>query len=39
MALLMEQDERWSCGRKYLDMTEYCEFKENGSEMKKEKVA
>ena len=38
-ALLMEQDERWSCGRKYLDMAEYYEFKGNGSEMKKEKVA
>lgn len=38
-ALLMEQDERWSCGRKYLDMAEYYEFKKNGSEIKKEKVA
>lgn len=25
--LLMEQDEEWSIGRKYLDMTQYWEFK------------
>lgn len=27
-ALLMEQDEKWAAGRKYLDMTEYLEWRE-----------
>lgn len=26
-ALLMEQDEKWACGKKYLDMTEYLEWR------------
>ena len=25
-AVLMEQDEKWSSGRKYLDMNEYYDF-------------
>jgi putative transposase len=28
-ALLMEQDEKWAAGKKYLDMTEYLEWREN----------
>ncbi|EIV99169.1 LOW QUALITY PROTEIN: transposase [Thermoanaerobacter siderophilus SR4] len=29
-ALLMEQDEKWASGRKYLDMTEYFEWQKDG---------
>lgn len=28
-ALLMEQDEKWAAGKRYLDMTEYLEWREN----------
>lgn len=28
-ALLMEQDEKWAAGKKYLDMAEYLEWREN----------
>jgi putative transposase len=28
-ALIMEQDEKWAAGKKYLDMTEYLEWREN----------
>ncbi len=28
-ALLMEHDEKWAAGKKYLDMTEYLEWREN----------
>ncbi|WHX48234.1 IS256 family transposase [Paenibacillus woosongensis] len=28
-ALLMEQDEKWAAGRKYLDMAEYLKWREN----------
>ena len=28
-ALLMEQDEKWATGKKYLDMTEYLEWRES----------
>lgn len=28
-ALLMEQDEKWAAGKKYLDMAEYHEWREN----------
>lgn len=28
-ALLMEQDEKWASGKKYLDMAEYLEWREN----------
>lgn len=27
-ALLMEQDEKWAAGKKYLDMTEYLRWRE-----------
>ncbi len=28
-ALLMEQDEKWSMGKKYLEMTEFLEWRKN----------
>ncbi|MEC0088588.1 IS256 family transposase, partial [Paenibacillus larvae] len=28
-ALLMEQDEKWAAGKKYLDMTEYMEWRKD----------
>ena len=28
-ALLMEQDEKWAAGRKYLDMAEYLEWRKD----------
>ncbi|TCO68677.1 IS256 family transposase, partial [Caldanaerobacter subterraneus] len=37
-ALLMEQDEKWASGRKYLDMTEYFEWQKEISKKSKDKV-
>jgi len=37
-ALLMEQDEKWVSGRKYLDMTEYFEWQKEISKKLKDKV-
>jgi len=37
-ALLMEQDEKWACGKKYLDMAEYFEWQKESSKKVKEKV-
>ncbi|MCS3917251.1 transposase-like protein [Caldanaerobacter subterraneus subsp. tengcongensis MB4] len=37
-ALLMEQDEKWASGRKYLDMTEYFEWQKEISKKAKDKV-
>ena len=37
-ALLMEQDEKWGSGRKYLDMTEYVEWQKEISKQVKDKV-
>jgi len=37
-ALLMEQDEKWTSGKKYLDMTEYFEWHKENSKKVKEKV-
>lgn len=37
-ALLMEQDEKWASGRKYLDMTEYFERQKGIMEKVKDKV-
>lgn len=37
-ALLMEQDEKWSSGRKYLDMTEYhlwLQFQQKNKQVQK----
>ncbi len=37
-ALLMEQDEKWTSGKKYLDMVEYFEWHKENSKEVKEKV-
>jgi len=37
-ALLMEQDEKWASGKKYLDMAEYFEWQKESSKKVKEKV-
>jgi transposase-like protein len=37
-ALLMEQDEKWTSGKKYLDMAEYFEWQKENSKKAKEKV-
>jgi len=37
-ALLMEQDEKWASGKKYLDMAEYFEWQKVASKKSKEKV-
>jgi len=37
-ALLMEQDEKWASGKKYLDMAEYFEWQKEGFKKSKEKV-
>jgi len=34
-ALLMEMDEKWSSGKRYLDMTEYHEWKQQQQQAKK----
>jgi len=34
-ALLMEMDEKWSSGKRYLDMTEYHEWKKQQQQAKK----
>lgn len=36
--LLMEQDEKWASGKKYLDMTEYFEWQAENSKKSDEKV-
>ena len=33
-ALLMEMDEKWSSGKRYLDMTEYHEWKKQQQQAK-----
>jgi len=37
-ALLMEQDEKWASGKKYLDMAEYFEWQKEAFKKSKEKV-
>ncbi|WP_187695087.1 transposase, partial [Thermosediminibacter litoriperuensis] len=37
-ALLMEQDEKWTSGKKYLDMAEYFEWQKENSKKVREKV-
>jgi transposase-like protein len=37
-ALLMEQDEKWASGKKYLDMDEYFEWQKEAAKKSKEKV-
>jgi transposase-like protein len=37
-ALLMEQDEKWTSGKKYLDMDEYFEWQKENSKKGREKV-
>ncbi|MGB9840696.1 IS256 family transposase [Thermovenabulum sp.] len=37
-ALLMEQDEKWTSGKKYLDMVEYFEWQKENAKKVKEKI-
>lgn len=37
-ALLMEQDEKWLSGKKYLDMAEYFEWQKETSKAEKRKI-